>query len=91
MNPGQKIIERFMVNGKFATLPVQRKRRKYILEHILKQFDLNRIYTEQEISEKITEFHDDYCRVRRDFVDEKMMYRKDGKYRRNASYKFASN
>ena len=89
MNPGQKIIERFMVNGKFATLPVQRKRRKYILEHILKQFDLNRIYTEQEISEKITEFHDDYCRVRRDFVDEKMMYRKDGKYRRNASYKFA--
>jgi len=26
--------------------------------------------------------------VRREFVDERMMYRKDGNYRRNASYKF---
>ena len=76
--------------GRFDSLPVQRKKRKYILEHILRQFEPNRIYDEQEINEKITELHDDYCRVRREFVDEKMMHRKDGKYRRNGSYKFIS-
>ena len=88
MNPGQQIVERFMKDGRFDTLPVQRKRRKFILEHILRQFEVNKIYTEQEVNEKITILHDDYCRVRREFVEEKMMYRKDGKYRRNASYRF---
>jgi excisionase family DNA binding protein len=89
MKPGLQIVERFMNDGRFKTLPVQRKKRKYILEHILGQFELNRVYTEQEINETITEFHDDYCRVRREFIDEKMMSRKDGKYRRNAGYKLS--
>jgi len=88
MQPGQKIIERFMRKDRFETLPVQRKRRKYILEHILRQFDTNRIYPEKEVNEIVLRFHDDYCRVRREFIDEKMMYRKDGNYRRNASYIF---
>ncbi|UCE65131.1 MAG: DUF2087 domain-containing protein [Candidatus Zixiibacteriota bacterium] len=88
MNPGQQVIERFMKKGKFETLPVQRKKRKYILDHILRQFELNRVYSEKEVNEAISELHEDYCRVRREFVDEGMMYRKDGKYRRNGSYKF---
>jgi len=88
MDPAQKIVERFAKDGKFDILPVQRKKRKYILEHILRQFETNRMYPEKEVNEIITPFHDDYCRVRREFVDERMMYRKDGNYRRNASYKF---
>jgi len=88
MNPGEKIIGRFMNDGRFETLPVQRKKRKYILEYILKKFEINQIYSEKEINEIITQYYDDYCRVRREFVDENMMYRKDGNYRRNASYVF---
>jgi excisionase family DNA binding protein len=88
MKPGQKIINRFIKDGKFAALPAQHKKRKYILEYILRQFKLNRIYSEKEVNEIITAFHDDYCRVRREFVDEGMMNRKDGKYKRNVSYKF---
>lgn len=88
-NPSQKIVDRFMKHGRFETLPVQLKKRKYILEHILREFELNRVYPETELNEIITRYHDDYCRVRREFVDEKMMYRKDGKYLRNASYKFS--
>jgi excisionase family DNA binding protein len=88
LDPGRKIIDRFMKKGKFEALPVQRKKRKYILEHILGHFELNRVYSEKEVNEIITRFHDDYCRVRREFVDEKMMNRKGGKYRRNVSYKF---
>ena len=88
LNPGQVIIDRFMKDGKFEILPAQRKKRNYILEYILKQFELNMIYPEKKVNEIISEFHDDYCRVRREFVDNKMMYRKDNKYRRNAGYKF---
>jgi hypothetical protein len=86
LDPGQKIVNRFMKDGRFETLPVQRIRRKYILEYILRHFEQNRLYAEKEVNETITRFHDDYCRVRREFVDEGMMSRKDGKYRRNVSY-----
>lgn len=86
-DPAQKIINRFMNDGRFKSLPAQLKKRKYILEHILKQFDLNRVYSEKEVNETITRFHDDYCRVRREFVDLKMMNRKNGMYRRNVSFK----
>ena len=89
LDPGQKIINRFMKDGRFDTMPVQRARRKFILEYILKRFELNRIYSEKEVNEIITRFHDDYCRVRREFIDEGMMSRKDGKYRRNVSYSFS--
>lgn len=87
-NPGELVVSRFMKNGKIDALPVQRKKRVYILEHMLRQFELNRIYTEKEVNETITRFHDDYCRVRREFIMEKMMNRKNGKYRRIASYRF---
>jgi excisionase family DNA binding protein len=87
-DPGERIIGRFMKNGQFEKLPVQYKRRKYILEYILRQFELNRIYSEKEVNGIISRYHDDYCRVRREFVDFKMMNRKDGKYRRNVSYLF---
>ncbi len=85
-NPGQKIVDRFMKNGRFEVLPVQRKRRRYILEYILGQFEQNRIYDEKEVNEIISRLYDDYCFIRREFICEKMMSRKDGKYRRNASY-----
>ncbi len=88
-DPGERVIARFMKKGRFETFPVQYKRRKYILEYILRQFELNRIYTEKEVNEVIVRYHDDYCRVRRDFIEEKMMNRKDGKYRRNVSYIFS--
>ncbi len=85
-NPAEQVIQRFMKNGRFEVFPAQYKRRKYIIEYILQQFELNRLYTEKEVNEIISRYHDDYCRVRRDFVDEGMMNRQNGKYRRNASY-----
>ena len=88
MDPAQKLIGRFMKDGRFEVLPVQFKKRRYILEYILEKFDLNKLYPEKEVNELISQYHDDYCRVRREFVDSRMMYRKDGNYRRNASYRF---
>jgi excisionase family DNA binding protein len=89
LNPGQMVVNRFMKDGRFAKLPVQQARRRYILEHILRAFEQNRVYDEKEVNGVITRFHDDYCLVRREFIMAKMMSRKDGKYRRNASYIFA--
>ena len=88
LNPGQKIVERFMKNGRLISLPVQKKKRRYVLEYILQQFQPNHVYSESEINETISRYHDDYCRIRREFIDEKMMFRKEGNYRRNNGYRF---
>jgi hypothetical protein len=58
-----------------------------VLEYILDHFEPNQLYSEKQVNEIIKRFHDDYCRVRREFIDERMMNRKDGKYRRNVSYR----
>jgi len=86
IDPGLKIVNRFLKDGRFETLPAQRKKRKYILDHILNEFESNRVYSEKEVNEIIIRLHDDYCRIRCEFVDERMMFRKDGSYRRNAGY-----
>jgi len=88
MSESDKIIGRFMKEGRFDQLPVQLKRRKYILEYILKRFKPGKVYDEQDVDDIIREFHDDYCRIRREFVDMRMMYRNEGKYRRNVGYRF---
>ncbi len=86
-NPAQVVVDRFLRNGRFYRMPVQRKRRKYVLEYILKAFESNRVYSEKEVNEVIQQYFDDFCRVRREFVDEKMMTRNEGKYRLSSSYK----
>lgn len=88
--PAEKVISNFMKNGHFRALPAQRKKRKYILEYILKQFEVNHVYAEAEINRKIMEFHEDFCTVRREFIMERMMTRSQGKYQRNKSYIFIS-
>ncbi len=90
LEPGERVVNNFMRNGRFPTLPVQRKKRRYILQYILRQFELNRIYSEPEVNQIISGFHDDFCFIRREFICEKMMTRKDGNYLRCGSYLFKS-
>ncbi len=87
--PRQKVVNNFMKNEHIEALPVQRSKRKYLLEYILAQFEPNKIYTEDEVNKIIMRYHDDYCTVRREFIMEKMMDRTDGKYRRRTGYKFS--
>ena len=76
----------FASDGKLKSIPAQRKKRIAVLEHLLKEFEPNRVYPESEINEIIRRFHPDVCTLRREFIDEKMMFRKDSNYRVNGSY-----
>lgn len=78
----QKVITSFFEHGKLKTIPAQRKKKLIILEEILKNFEKNRIYTEQEVNETIQKYHEDYCTLRRDMISEKMMKREGTNYQR---------
>ncbi len=78
----QKVITSFFEYGKLKTIPAQRKKKLIILEEILKNFEEDRIYTEQEVNETIQKYHEDYCTLRRDMISEKMMKREGTNYQR---------
>ena len=86
IDPRNKIIDSFFKAGKLKSIPSQRKKRTIILEHLLQDFELGRVYDEKEVNEVIRKYHEDVCTIRREFIMEKMMTRKDGKYQRNSSY-----
>jgi excisionase family DNA binding protein len=87
-DPAQAILRHFQRNGRLTALPVQKKKRRYLLEYILRRFELGRVYLEKEVNEIILEYYDDFCTVRREFIMSKMMSRTGGKYMRNSSYLF---
>ncbi len=76
----------FFKNGRLVEIPAQRKKRVYILERLLEQFDPAKVYPESEVNEILRRFHSDVCTLRREFILEKMMVRSGGKYKRAQFY-----
>lgn len=75
-----KVIHTFFRNGKLEKLPAQHKKRWIILEELASRFSDKKIYNEAEVDNMISEVFDDYCTIRRYFIEEKIMTRKNGKY-----------
>ena len=50
------------------------------MEVIAQAFQFDRIYSEREVNLLIADFHDDFCTLRRDMVDEKILGRDENGY-----------
>lgn len=79
-NYRKKVIDTFFEYGKLKSIPVQQKKRRIILEEIVKCFEFGKEYTEREVNINIADFHDDFCTLRREMIAEKLMDRKNGLY-----------
>ena len=88
LSPKEKVIKNFIIDGRIKTLPAQRKKKRFLLEHILEDFELYRVYKETEVDEIIRKYFDDYCTIRRLMIEEGMMHRTAGNYKRNTTYRF---
>jgi len=75
-----KIKDNFFKEGKLISIPVQRKKRQVILQEIAKSFELGKEYPEKEVNLIISEFHFDFCTIRREFIMNKMFTRENGIY-----------
>lgn len=71
----QKVIRTFFEYGKLKSIPAQRKKERIILEEIAKSFHPGRIYSEREVNIILSDYHDDFCTLRRDMIDEGIMGR----------------
>ncbi len=78
----EKIVGRFIQDGKLKEIPAVRSKRFVILKHLAGMLDSQRVYTEKEINDFLSTFHDDVCTLRREMVGNKLMVRSAGKYKR---------
>lgn len=76
----QKVLNSFFKGNKLVSIPVQRKKREIILYELAKSFELNKEYTEREVNIIISEFHDDFCTIRREFIIYQIFTRENGIY-----------
>lgn len=78
----EKIIKSFFEYGKLKSIPVQRKKRRVILEEILQSFDAGTEYKERDVNIIIADYHDDFCTIRKEMISEGLMTRQNGIYKR---------
>jgi hypothetical protein len=78
----QRVLRNFVEDGRLRRLPARRGQRRVILEYVAGRFDTDRQYPEAEVNELLTSLHDDHAALRRYLVDEGLLERQAGVYRR---------
>ncbi len=81
-NYRKKVLDSFFKYNKLKSIPVQNKKKEIVLEKIVESFEMDRIYSEREVNIIIADYHDDFCTIRRDLIEFKLMERNDGKYKK---------
>lgn len=76
----EKVLENLFEYGRLKTIPVQRKKRRIVLEKLAESFEPGRVYAEREVNLLIANFHDDFCTLRRELIAEGIMERANGQY-----------
>jgi biotin operon repressor len=72
--------DNLLPDGRLKVIPTQRKKREVILRHILKEFQPGVHYTEKDVNEVLSHFHEDTATLRREMISCKFMKRAEGEY-----------
>ena len=77
----ESVIKNFFEYGKLKSIPVQKKKRRIVLEEICKSFEEGKSYSEREVNIIIADFNDDFCTIRREMVGFNLLERENGIYK----------
>jgi hypothetical protein len=78
----QRVLRNFVVDGRLVRLPARHAQKQVVLGYVARLFDERRSYKEAEVNELLGDFHDDTASLRRYLVDEGLLEREAGVYRR---------
>lgn len=72
----------YRADGRLAAIPAKRAMRARLLAHLAERFDRGREYSEDEVNTALWSSYNDYATLRRYLIDEKLLTRDRGVYRR---------
>ena len=78
----EKVLQNYFNGDRLKEIPASRKKRLVILQWLVDKFDLERTYTEPEVNQILSQYHDDYATLRREFIGYRLMERDNGIYQR---------
>ncbi len=76
----RNVLRSFFRDGRLERLPAQQKKRRIVLEELVKLFETGRTYPEQDINAAIETYYDDYCTIRREMIGAGLLQRENGQY-----------
>jgi hypothetical protein len=79
---GPPELARFFKEGHLETIPSSRADRIGVLRYLAMRFQPGRDYFESEVNRILQGVHSDHAMLRRYLVDEKLLRRASGRYRR---------
>jgi hypothetical protein len=79
--PASAVINAFFKDGKLVRIPAKKSKRMVVLERLLADFKDRDSYHEREVNDIIRQYHDDVATIRREFIMNRYMTRKDGYYK----------
>ena len=75
----RKVVEDYSLpDGRLKTIPAQRKKLEAILRYVVKAFEPGVRYSEKQVNEVLSRFHEDTARLRRELVGYGLMEREGG-------------
>jgi hypothetical protein len=81
-----RILRSFLVDGRLVTIPASGRKRLVVLRYLLDRvFTEDRDYPEKEVNQRLALFHPDVAALRRYLVDEGLVDRGAGLYRRRGA------
>jgi hypothetical protein len=80
------VLRTFVRDGRLASIPVPRAKRRIVLEHIAAGFEPGVRYSERDVDAALRAWHDDYAALRRYLVDEDLLGRAEGLYWRTGGW-----
>jgi hypothetical protein len=76
----RKVLDAFVSDGRIATMPAARGKRRVVLDWVAQDFEPGRRYREQHVNLLLARRHDDVATLRRYLVDEELLAREHGEY-----------
>ncbi len=79
----QQVVFAFIKDDRLVSIPARHKKRLVILRYLVdRSFPEDRAYPEKEVNQRLALFHPDVAALRRYMVEENLLTRESGEYRR---------
>ncbi|WP_409331785.1 DUF2087 domain-containing protein [Trujillonella humicola] len=80
------VLSAFVRDGRLVSIPAQATKRRLVLEHLVRVFDVGVRYPEREVNALLAVWHPDTAALRRYLVDEGLLSREAGLYWRSGGW-----
>jgi hypothetical protein len=80
------VLSAFVRDGRLVSVPAQATKRRIVLEHLVRVFDVGVRYPEREVNALLAVWHPDTAALRRYLVDEGLLSREAGVYWRSGGW-----